>query len=188
MNRTEHFWHGTRYQESADAIMKGGFSLTGAGQTGGGDYGSGVYATTDKGWAAEHAFGVGQQDRGVLMGVTINAANPLHGYKVPPHIHETAVGMANQEKQQHASELRRKGRSPEEIEEVTSQPHTHYNRPETYYPEAIQHHGHDAWFHGGHSNMAVVFDPSKITPTGENLSYRDYYGDEGDEEEHARWH
>lgn len=186
MSRSEHFWegwHGTRYAENAEKIMQHGFSLHGAGGTGGSDFGAGVYATKDKGWAAEHAFGVGQQDRGSLMRVQIHAQNPHHGTDMPPHVQETARQMAEHHQMEHTNRLRGLGRSEEEIAKYSDM-----YKPEQFHAEALQHHGHDAWFHGGHSDMAVVFNPERIKPTGENYSYRDYYGDDGDEDEYDRWH
>lgn len=180
MGRLEHFWHGTRDPGNAESIMAEGFHLKGAGSTGGSDYGTGVYATTDKGWAAEHAFGIQGGEGGTVMGVSIHPDKPLHGYDVPPHIHETAVGMAEKDRLESRESMRRRGKAPEEIDAEHAQGYHHFNQPRNYYPEAIQHHGHDAWIHG---SMAVVYDPSKIKPTGENYTEEQMYPDRYDEED-----
>lgn len=172
-NRQLHFFegfHGTPHAEDAEAIVKSGFDLSKTGDDGF-DSGEGVYLTSDRGWAAEHAFGMGFDEysddddlqrakSGRVLPVRLKAERPYteagNGAleRHPVHVQELAKRMAHND-----------GADPK---------HAY-----TYVPQALRSLGHDAWIQG---SLAVAFHPQNVEVTGAPQTYRDVYGRDPEEE------
>lgn len=173
----EGYFHGTPHADWADNIVRNGFNLDRAGNFGS-DSGAGVYATQDKGWAAEHAFGVSgfHEDseeyeledvkRGRIIPVRLKPERPFHepvgGFeKYPVHIQAAAQRIADKENERGL----RGGKWQ--------------HQPRDFAADAIQEAGHDAWFQG---RMAVAYDPSKVEVAGDPIDYKGHTGRDPEED------
>lgn len=152
----EGYYHGTD-KHAADAIMKEGFSTKF--MTNGRDAGDGVYATKEIGWAAEHAFGMGDLDdpyeaqrarAGRVVEVSLHPKNPFVGTHRDPTI------------------LKEMGKDKPMEHEVS---------------EHLVKRGHDAWIQPG--SMALAFDPSIVKPK-RVMNFKDVNGWSVDDEIRSR--
>lgn len=166
---TGHFfdgYHGTESADDAAAIASSGFDLSKTGSDGA-DSGPGIYMTSDRGWAAEHAFGFGfNQDsdeydferaqKGRIIPVRLKTERPYSEAgngaleHHPVHVQELAkrIAVKNGTKPEHA--------------------YIHVS-------DALRELGHDSWIHPGGS-LAVAFNPENVEVTGEPLDYKAHHG------------